>query len=264
MIEYVIITTDTGVPIVTRGYVNRPTNQDLLSGFLSAIDQVTANEMAAEIQIITFENRFITYRKATQPSGAVVRFIVVSEPCLSFPHQEDCICVPTALARVSADFTERYGTDSFGEVVETSRYAGFHATIDAIVEEHFQKHYYLDTYLKEFFHGASPADHDLLGFVVFKHGRFFGYQFPHWRFPGQYQRVASPWFAWREVGLSGTGEPVRQVTEFPEFIACAQEHGPYAIFTCWRPRVTFEKVHNLHARVVEHILAHLKKEEGAT
>lgn len=265
MIELFMILTEAGIPIFFQSYTNLEINHILLSGFLSAIDELAETSMKSGLKQVQLEDRYITIKRQALSQGEKVRFILIHQHCLGFSQQEDCICVPSTIQKISSEFLSRFIDSKFeGEDLMVRNLEGleefhdFEDYVDSIIENHFRNHAILcnfgtDTELPNLVEKPHPM---LFGFISFLNDKLFkfhlGPTFSNLKYPKLIKFVE----LWGELVSTDTSDTNFTILEFKDFkiatsIRMSNELAKTSIFTFWDPEMSQEAIQIQHTQLCD-------------
>ncbi|MHA2299130.1 MAG: hypothetical protein ACXAEU_23985 [Candidatus Hodarchaeales archaeon] len=258
MIEFLLVSKKSGIPILLRNYTTRELNHNILSGLFQTIDFLSKTEMNSELQQIQLKDgRYITFRKEVLADGIEISFLLVSQHCLGFERQEDCICVPSTLNSIATEFTVRYKDFDFNTIFNTKHFSSFEDYIDRVFEKHFHSHFCN----RDFFSFKTIKEKvstSLLGYVLFKEGKLENYSLQPEISNLRYQSLMKLVIEWEKLQKNPKLKIQRQTSEFELFKSVLstienENSDIVHMFTFWKADIKNDLMYKLHDGLIERI-----------
>ncbi|MFW9992549.1 MAG: hypothetical protein ACFFD4_10930 [Candidatus Odinarchaeota archaeon] len=256
MIEFILISTQNGIPILLRNYTpEKEINDQIISGFFSAIDFFSRETMHSPIQQVQLKNRYITFWKETfSGNNTDINFLLVSKHCLGFERQEECICVPSTLKSIATEFKNRYQGLDFKGVIHTKAFREFYDYIDLVVERHFQTHFCNNNFVAKFISSESGSN-AFLGYVSFKDGILNNFDLRTEMITIRYRRLMGLVNEWRKILGTENSTLEWQISEFRDFKVVistfiTEKSEIIHFFTFWERIISNDLMHRLHEAVI--------------
>jgi hypothetical protein len=264
MIEQFFIITEAGIPIFFRSYSNKEINHILISGFLSAIDELAKAGMNSALKQVQLDNRYITIMRKRLQQGEEVRFILVHQHCLGFRRQEDCMCVPSSLEKISSEFFSQFININDLEFESNQTHLDFEDLIDSVIRDHFLSHSMETGYISssKFFEENEIPNQYLLGVISFINDQLNRFYLDPTFSNLKFYKLIKLAGIWSELlGMNENVFPILKLKDFElaSSLRISETKEKVSIFSLWASNTEVKYIRKLHKRLCDTLISSKKE-----